>query len=530
MPFSQIPEVSNNSIMRMTKRNLALGFGFLLLLLGLNAAISYSNTRRLIQNNRWVTHTYQVVAQLDQELSLAQDVETGTRGFIITGQEKFLEPYQTGVQGLHDNLSVLSSLVRDNPQQSARVAILEKQLKTRLEVSRRQIALRRTKGLAAAEQDVSNGGGKRAMDAVRATVTDMKNHEFALLNLRQQESAQSANAALLSIGIFTLSGIVLLSLVYTILARAELRKAELRKAELQHAYGRLQQLESMRDSLTAMLVHDLRTPLTTLLGPLEMLEGGGFGQLDQMQAEIINMSTRSGYRLLGLVNELLDISKMEAGEMKVRRETVRAHIVINGAVNQVLRVDQADSGRIVRQVAEDLPLMQADEELLIRVLINLLGNALKFAPSGSKVTVAARAARTDEVEVQNGYRKAQGTRFSAQKKTVLNKKPADDASQDHAPIILFSVTDEGEGIALKDQQRIFEKFGQVESRQEGHKMSTGLGLTFCKLAVEAHGGHIWIQSEIGRGSTFFFSVPLRPWLEADHNKEKAQALVAATVA
>jgi signal transduction histidine kinase len=524
MPFSQIPEVSNNSIMRMTKRNLALGFGFLLLLLGLNAAISYSNTRRLIQNNRWVTHTYQVVAQLDQELSLAQDVETGTRGFIITGQEKFLEPYQTGVQGLHDNLSVLSSLVRDNPQQSARVAILEKQLKTRLEVSRRQIALRRTKGLAAAEQDVSNGGGKRAMDAVRATVTDMKNHEFALLNLRQQESAQSANAALLSIGIFTLSGIVLLSLVYTILARAELRKAE-----LQHAYGRLQQLESMRDSLTAMLVHDLRTPLTTLLGPLEMLEGGGFGNLDETQAEIINMSTRSGYRLLGLVNELLDISKMEAGELQVRRETVQAHIVINGAVNQVLRVDQADSGRIVRQVAEDLPLMQADEELLIRVLINLLGNALKFTPSNSKVTVAARAARTDEVEVQNGYHKAQGAN-SAQKKAVLNKKPADDASQDHAPIILFSVMDQGEGIALEEQQRIFEKFGQVESRQEGHKMSTGLGLTFCKLAVEAHGGHIWIQSEIGRGSTFFFSVPLRPWLEADHNKEKAQALVAATTA
>ncbi len=525
MPFSQIPKASNDSIMRMTKRNLALSFGFLLLLLGLNAAISYFNTQRLIQNNRWVTHTYQVVAQLDRELSLAQDVETGTRGFIITGQEKSLEPYETGVQGLHDNLSVLSSLVRDNPQQSARVPILEKQLETRLEVARRNIAIRRTKGLAAVKQDVPNGAGKRAMDAVRATVTDMKNHEFVLLNLWQQESAQSANAALLSIGIFTLSGILLLALVYSILARAELRKAE-----LQHAYGRLQQLESMRDSLTAMLVHDLRTPLTTLLGPLEMLEGGGFGQLDQMQAEIINMSTRSGYRLLGLVNELLDISKMEAGEMKVRRETVRAHIVINGAVNQVLRVDQADSGRIVRQVAEDLPLMQADEELLIRVLINLLGNALKFAPSGSKVTVAARAARTDEVEVQNGYRKAQGTRFSAQKKTVLNKKPADDASQDHAPIILFSVTDEGEGIALKDQQRIFEKFGQVESRQEGHKMSTGLGLTFCKLAVEAHGGHIWIQSEIGRGSTFFFSVPLRPWLEADHNKEKAQALVAATAA
>lgn len=524
MPFSHIPADNNDSTMRITKRNLMLGFAFLLLLLGLNAAISYFNTQRLIQNNRWVTHTYQVVAQLDRELSLIQDVVTGTRGFVITGQETFLEPYQAGVRGLNDNLRALSSLVRDNPQQSARVATLKKQLETRLEISRLNIETRRTKGVAAAEQEVSNGQGKRAMDAIRLSVAQMKDHEFALLKLRQQESTQSANAALLSIGIATLSGIVLLSLVYSSLARAELRKAE-----LQHAYGRLKQLESMRDSLTAMLVHDLRTPLTTLLGPLEMLESGGFGQLDEMQAEIINMSTRSGYRLLGLVNELLDISKMEAGELKVRRETVQAHVVINGAVDQVLRVDQADSGRIVRQVAQDLPLMQADEELLVRVLINLLGNALKFTPSGSKVTVAARTARTDETEVQSGYRKAQGAKPD-NKKTAFVKKPADDASHDHAPIILFSVADQGAGIALEDQQRIFEKFGQVESRQEGHKMSTGLGLTFCKLAVEAHGGHIWIQSEIGQGSTFFFTIPLRPWLETDQNKEKAQALVAATTA
>ena len=516
MAFSQIPDENNDSIMRVTKRNLALCFGFLLLLLGINAAVSYFNTQRLIENNRLVNHTYQVIFELETRLAAASEVVSGTRGYVITGQESFLEPFNAGVENLSDNSQKLLALLRDNTAQTARVSQLEKRLKRRIDISRSHIALRRTQGQKAAERAISTGEGKRAMDAIRATVSEMKDAEFTLLNLRQQESAHSANAALLSIGIFTLSGVLLLSLIYSNFARAELRKAE-----LQHAYARLKKLENMRDSLTAMIVHDLRTPLTTLLGPLELLESGGFGAMDETQTEILNMSTRSGYRLLGLVNELLDISKMEAGEMKVRRETVQVHVVVNGAVDQVLRVDQAENGRIERQAPDDLPLMQADEDLLIRVLINLLGNALKFTPNDSKVTICAREAHTDEAEIQTAYRNT-----SNYQKSTKDTKPSDDASQKHAPVILFSIQDRGEGIPIEDQNRIFEKFGQVESRQEGHKMSTGLGLTFCKLAVEAHGGHIWVRSEIGQGSTFFFTVPLRPWVDTDDKKELAQAAAA----
>jgi signal transduction histidine kinase len=230
------------------------------------------------------------------------------------------------------------------------------------------------------------------------------------------------------------------------------------------------------------------------------------------------MSTRSGHRLLGLVNELLDISKMEAGEMKVRRETVQVHVVVSSAIDQVFRVDGADNARIERHVTDDLPLMQADEDLLIRVLINLLGNALKFTPGNSKVTIAAREARTDEPAIQAALRNTSKYQLS-----IGGAKPTDEASQKDAPVILFSIQDQGEGIPEADQNRIFEKFGQVESRQEGHKMSTGLGLTFCKLAIEAHGGHIWVHSEIGKGSTFFFTVPLRPWVATDDKIEPAQA-------
>lgn len=114
-----------------------------------------------------------------------------------------------------------------------------------------------------------------------------------------------------------------------------------------------------------------------------------------------------------------------------------------------------------------------------RILVNLLANALKFTPSNGVVTVMAN--QTNDLE---------------------------NSTRNDRPGIVISVSDTGEGIPPEDRERIFEKFGQVESRRAGRKMSTGLGLTFCKLAVEAHGGHIWVESEMGKGSTFHFSLPL----------------------
>jgi signal transduction histidine kinase len=132
--------------------------------------------------------------------------------------------------------------------------------------------------------------------------------------------------------------------------------------------------------------------------------------------------------------------------------------------------------RIQYEFDDDLPPFSADEDLVRRVLVNLVANAMKFTRSDGTVTLCATRA---------------------------------DASDSDGDSIRISVSDEGEGIPHEDHERIFEKFGQVESRRAGRKMSTGLGLTFCKLAVEAHGGRIWVDSEIGTGSTFHFTIPLK---------------------
>jgi two-component system, sensor histidine kinase and response regulator len=253
---------------------------------------------------------------------------------------------------------------------------------------------------------------------------------------------------------------------------------------LTHAYQELKRLESLRDSLTMMLVHDLRTPLTTLIGPLEMLQNGSFGDLGETQQEIVAMSTRSGHRLLGLVNELLDVAKMESGELKLNLHQIQVAQIITEATEMVARVHSGDTTRLTYDIAPDLPPILADEDLLRRVVINLVGNALKYTTDGA-ITVGARRGCGP-----------------------VNSAPGmcDEPASSNA--ILLWVQDEGDGIPPEDQERIFDKWGQAQARREGRRMSTGLGLTFCKLAVEAHGGHIWVESEPGQGATFFLTLPL----------------------
>ncbi len=243
---------------------------------------------------------------------------------------------------------------------------------------------------------------------------------------------------------------------------------------LAKAYEELKSAEELRNFLAEMLVHDLRTPLTTVLASLDMLQTGMTGQLSELQQEVTGMCVRSSQHLLGLVNELLDISKLEGGEMKINAEPLDAVELVQSAIAHIEAQARHHSTAIEVVAAPDLPRLSADADLLRRVLINLLGNALKFGRHQNPVR-----ARIEHQSDENGS------------------------------TLLFSIEDDGEGIAVEDQERIFSKFAQAENRKaKRNAPSTGLGLTFCKLAVEAHGGRIWVQSAKGKGSTFYVRVPM----------------------
>jgi len=185
----------------------------------------------------------------------------------------------------------------------------------------------------------------------------------------------------------------------------------------------------------------------------------------------MNIALTGGETLLGMINDLLDIVKMESGSLKLKHNVLDVPRLLASSVDQVASLLKEKKLTLDQQIDSDSLTAHGDENKLQRTLVNLLGNAIKFTPSGGTVTIGVQS----------------------------------DAAEQ---FLRFSVSDTGEGIPAEWQTRIFEKFGQVESRKHGHKASTGLGLTFCKLAVEAHGGDIGVESEPGKGSTFYFTIPL----------------------
>jgi len=237
---------------------------------------------------------------------------------------------------------------------------------------------------------------------------------------------------------------------------------------LERNYQRLQELERLRDDLTHMIVHDLRTPLTSVMAAIQTLSV--VGQVNEVQGEVVDIALSGSRALLSMVNSLLDVEKLESGAMELERTPILASELISAAVAQVSALAQAKDIALIQAIDPNLSRFSGDERVLLRVLVNLVGNALKFTPAGGSVTLQA------------------------------------DWNEDKQAVE-FCVLDTGEGIPSEAFERIFEKFGQVGSRQAGRTMSTGLGLTFCKLATEAHGGQIGVESTLAKGSKFWFTVP-----------------------
>ncbi|MGQ9731841.1 MAG: ATP-binding protein [Candidatus Zipacnadales bacterium] len=228
------------------------------------------------------------------------------------------------------------------------------------------------------------------------------------------------------------------------------------------------ELEELRDALIHMIVHDLRTPLTSLIGSLEtVIEAEYEGETAEA---LLPLALSSAEQLLEMVNTLLDINKMESGAFKLENaQEINFREIATAALEQVRGLADEHGHELTSEINTP-DSVQGDPDLLQRVVVNLLGNAIKFTQNGGHIKLSA-------------HTNAEG--------------------------LTFSVTDDGPGIPPEDQQRIFEKFGQAQSHKEGRQHSTGLGLTFCKMVAEAHGGHITLESQVGKGSTFTVFIPRR---------------------
>ncbi len=241
----------------------------------------------------------------------------------------------------------------------------------------------------------------------------------------------------------------------------------------------LRQAEATKREFVQMISHDLRTPLTAILGTFELLSSGAYGKLTERGATRVVDAERESERLISLINELLDIDKLESGNMQLMLDDCELQPILRRAVEAVTVI--AENRHVKIETSTNNPIVNVDEDRIVQILINLLGNAVKYSPEGGLI-------KLDIEEETKGY-------------------------------IRIDVIDQGPGIPKKDKKLIFERFRQIEDQDYKRSGSSGLGLAICKSLIESHGGVISVDSEVGKGSRFWFTI--KKAKEKDTTKKEA---------
>jgi signal transduction histidine kinase len=232
---------------------------------------------------------------------------------------------------------------------------------------------------------------------------------------------------------------------------------------------RQREIDRMKTEFVSTVSHELRTPLTSIKGSLHLLLSDPALQLDATQRQLVDISVKNTDRLIRLITNILDISKIEAGHVQLDLSMHHVEEFVSTAVDGIVAFAESRSIVIEVEVPGDLPQVRVDVDRMVQVVTNLLSNAIKFSPPGSTVTVSVtRAARQLELRV----------------------------------------TDRGRGIAAEDMSRLFKKFQQLDGSNVRSVGGTGLGLAICRGIVEEHGGSIGVESRLGQGATFTVTVPL----------------------
>ncbi len=248
---------------------------------------------------------------------------------------------------------------------------------------------------------------------------------------------------------------------------------------LAQAVERLQEADRVKSNFLATVSHELRTPLTSVIGYSEMLLEGIAGELNDEQREYVRTVMEKGDQLLQLITGILDISRMEAGEMRIDKLPFDLDEVVSVALSTIAPHARRKKLIMGCTVPPALPLVLGDRDKVRQVLLNLLGNAVKFTPEGGKIEVSA---------------------------SLAPLIPGADTNR----AVKVSVRDSGIGVPPEHQKRVFDPFFQVDNSSTREYGGTGLGLSIVKRLVEAHGGTVWVDSEAGKGSTFSFTIPLAP--------------------
>ena len=258
--------------------------------------------------------------------------------------------------------------------------------------------------------------------------------------------------------------------------------------ELIETNQKLERLERLKSEFISIVSHELRTPLTSIKNSLDILMSGRCGEITPATEKFLNMAMRNVQRLSGIINDLLDLSKIEAGKMDFHFAPTDINTVINYVKSALSEVAKSKGLKLITNEADNLPEILADSQRLEQVLTNLVSNAIKFTPDGKSITISSRVVKAADIKINENF------------KDIIKNLTGD--------YIEVSVEDEGIGIESKNLLHAFDKFAQIENSLSRKAGGTGLGLPIAKQLLDAHKGAIWCDSELNKGSKFYFVIPV----------------------
>ncbi len=247
--------------------------------------------------------------------------------------------------------------------------------------------------------------------------------------------------------------------------------------QLERTNQELRNIDSMKSEFVSVASHELRTPLAAIKNAVQLMLSGKTGEINENQKKFLSMAERNINRLTNILNDLLNLSRIESGKIELKFENIALKEIIELAASSLRPHADVKSIQIEAELPESLPEIYGDQEKIEQILTNLIGNAIKFTPDGGKILISIKPSSRDQT---GGY----------------------------GDMVAVSVKDTGIGIPPEHLDAIFEKFHQVEGSLHRSVSGTGLGLAITKGLVEAHQGKILVESEVGKGSTFTFTLPV----------------------
>jgi signal transduction histidine kinase/ActR/RegA family two-component response regulator len=462
----------------LVRNRVTAGFGLALVILVAVSVDSYQNLLSFRRSASAVEHTFEVKNAIGDLFSRLQDAETAQRGYLITGDNQYLAPYQAALKAIEPDLQKLRDLTRDNIRQQQQLDQLQPIIDAKLTELQQTVALRQVQQTDAALQILKTGQGKRLMDQIRQSVAAMQAEENRLLTQRSAVSQADAQSTtwIIVLGSLLASGLVALA---ALVLNRDLQERNQMADELRllnetlevRVSDRTKELENadrLKDEFLSVISHELRTPLHAILGWTRLLQTGNLAETKITHGlEVIERNAKSQAQL---IEDLLDVSRIITGKLRLAVRPISLIPVIEAAIDTVRPAAEARSIQIQSLFDPNADRVSGDPERLQQVIWNLVSNAIKFTPKGGRIQV-----RLERIN-------------------------------SHIEII---VSDTGKGISAEFLPYLFNRFSQEDGSSTRSQGGLGLGLSIVRNIIELHGGSVQATSPgEGQGTTFVVSLPL----------------------